>query len=122
MVGAPVAELEFVGFRPERQAEQLVAEADAEYRQLSQQPADGFYGVGDRCRIAGAVAEEYAVRFVGQRLLRRCGRGHHRHLAAERFQDAQDVELDPKIVRHHVIPVARSSRVPIRTALRTSRS
>ncbi len=61
MIGAAVAEFQFVGLAAEGEAEDLVAEADAEDRRLADEVADvadlGF----ERLGIAGTVREEDAV-------------------------------------------------------------
>ena len=61
VIGTSVAELELVCFGAERQSENLVAEADAEYRDFAEQFADGFDGVVHGRRVARAVAQKYAV-------------------------------------------------------------
>ena len=69
--------------------------------------SDTFSGVG---QVVGApervthrsVAEEDAVRVEGHGLICRVVVGHHRDLAAEGGQAAQDVLLDAKVVRHNL--------------------
>ena len=61
LVGAAVAELEADDFGAEGQAEDLVAQADAEYRLFTDQALAGLYRVVERTRVAGAVGEENAV-------------------------------------------------------------
>ena len=46
----------------ERLRQELVPEADAEDGHLAEQALDGLDGVGDGGRVAGAVAQEHAVR------------------------------------------------------------
>ena len=53
-----------------------------------------------RMATHGSVAEEDAVRVEGHGLFRRVVGRHHRDLAAEGGQAAQDVLLDAKVVRH----------------------
>ena len=62
LIRAAMAELELERLRAAGQAEQLVAQADAEDRLLAQQAADRADRVVERLRIAGAVREEHAVR------------------------------------------------------------
>ena len=53
-----------------------------------------FAGLGG---IAGAVRQEHAVRLHRQDVFCRCGRGHHRDLAAFAGEQPQDVALDAVI-------------------------
>ena len=62
MIRAAVAELQLERLAADGEAEDLVAEADAEHRHVRlHQLADVVDGVGERRRIAGAVAQEDAV-------------------------------------------------------------
>ncbi len=72
MVGAVVAELELVGLAAKRQAEDLVAEADAEERRLAGEVADVLLRVVEGLGIAGAVRKEDAVGVHGEDFCRRC--------------------------------------------------
>ncbi len=81
MIRAAVAELELERLRAAGQAEQLMAQADAEDRLLAQQAADRVDRVFERLRIAGAVGEEHAVGLLGQHLLGRRRAGQNRHAA-----------------------------------------
>src|SRR5580658_4025825 len=58
MIAAVVAELELVGFAAESEADELVAETDAEDGRAAGEFADAFLGVDNRLGIAGAVGEE----------------------------------------------------------------
>ena len=77
MVGAAVAERQLEGLEPDRPAEQLVAEADAEHGPLADQLADGVDDVVEGRRVARAVGEEDQVRIALEHLLapRRCTAG-----------------------------------------------
>ena len=68
MVGAAVAEGELVRLVAGREAEQLVAEADAEHGHAAEQLPHDLHLVGERLRVAGAVREQDGV--VGEQLLR----------------------------------------------------
>ena len=68
MVGAAVAELELVGLAAEGEAQDLVAEADAEDRRLADEFADLRGLVFERLGIAGAVREEDAVGLQGEHI------------------------------------------------------
>ena len=61
MVGTAVAERELEGLEPDRPAQQLVAEADAEHRHLADQLAHVADDVVERGRVARAVGEEDGV-------------------------------------------------------------
>ena len=92
-------ELQLEGLAPERQAQNLMAEADAEDRLVGlRQLARVFDGVADRGRVAGAVAEENAVHAARDDLFGRGRRRHHVHVAAVAGQAPQDVPLDPEVV------------------------
>src|SRR5262249_28245559 len=64
LISAAVAELQLEGLAAQRQAEQLMAQTDSEDRLLADQAANGVDGVTERLRIAGAVGQENAVRFL----------------------------------------------------------
>ncbi len=66
LVSAAVAEFEFVGGRAHGQAEELVAEADAEDRLFADEIFEGGLDVVDGLRVAGAVGDEDAVGLVGE--------------------------------------------------------
>ena len=68
MVRAVVAEGEFERRQAERQAEQLVAEADPEDGHLAEELPDRGDAVADRLGVAGAVREEHAVGPPGEQL------------------------------------------------------
>ena len=61
LIRAAMAELQLVRLAAERQAEQLMAETDAEDRLLAEQAANRVDRVVERLGIAGAVREEHAV-------------------------------------------------------------
>ena len=103
MVGAVVAELHLHGLRARRQAQQLVAQADAESRHAAGRIIRGSP------RWRNRRARDRPGRWRGKprrasapaRLCRRLRR-HHRDLAAALGQHAQDVALDAVIVGHDV--------------------
>ena len=99
MVRAAMAVMHLAGLRAERQCEHLVAEADAEDRQIEfQELPDHRDGIGaGRRRIARPVGEKHAVRPVAQDFLGARRGGHDRDPAAERGQAAQDVAFGAEI-------------------------
>ena len=102
LVRAAVAELELERLGAAGQAEQLVAQADAEDRLLAEHAADRVDRVVERLGIAGAVGEEDAVGLVRQHLLGRRRAGHDRHPAAHLDQVAGDVPLHAVVERDDV--------------------
>ncbi len=61
MVAAMVAKFEFISLAAECEADELMAEANAEYRLTAGQFADIFLRVGDRLGVARPIREEDAV-------------------------------------------------------------
>ena len=103
MIAAVVAELQLVGLAAEGEADQLVAEADAEDRDTTHQAADVFLGVGAGLGVAGAVGEEDAVGLEGEHVFGVGFRGHDGDTAAAADQLAQDVVLDAEVVGDDVV-------------------
>jgi hypothetical protein len=99
VVGPMMTELHLQRLRAGREAEQLMAEADAEGRHaFGDEGPDRGDGVVAGLRIAGPVGQEHAVRLQRQHH----GRGglcrHHGDVATAIDQHAQDVVLDAEIV------------------------
>ena len=104
MVGAVVAVAHLDGLRAEREGEHLVAETDAENRQvgLVEHVADHRHGVGaSGCGVAGAVGQEHTVWVVRHDVIigGRCRQ--YRHVATGRCEAAQDVALRAVIHCNH---------------------
>ena len=81
MVGAAMSEFQLVRLAAQREAEQLVAQADAEDRLLADQLADVADLRHQRLRIARTVGEKNSVGFERQHVLRAGQRRHHRDAA-----------------------------------------
>src|SRR5208282_6446739 len=81
MIGAMMAEVELVSLAPQRQPDQLMAEADAEHRLFAQHARDGSVSVRQRRWVAGSVREENSVRVVREYLL--CARRRRDDLHAK---------------------------------------
>jgi len=97
VVAAVVPERQLERLAAERATQQLMAEADAEDRNLSQQLADGLHGVPDHRRIPRAIAEKHAIG-ASIRQHRRCtGRGRDHFHRAQPAEMAQDGRLDPEV-------------------------
>ena len=101
VVGTVVAEPQLVGVAAEREPEDLVTEADAEQRDLADEPAHDLRHALHRGRVAGAVRQEDAVGIAGEDVGRGRGRGHHLDVTPRADEVAQDRALDPEVVRDH---------------------
>ena len=98
MVAAVVSELELVGLAAEGEADELMAEADAEDGDFAHHAANVVLRVGHRLGIAGAVGEKHAVRLHRQHIFGAGGRGNHGDAARLAHQATQDVLLDAVVV------------------------
>ena len=111
MVPAVMAERQLVGGAAEGRAHQLVAEADAEHRDLAEEGLDLLHRVVAHHRVAGAVGQEDTVRIVRAHII-------SAHMAGddgdggEPRQVAQDGALDAEVVGHDPEgPVAHGVRL-----------
>jgi hypothetical protein len=102
LVGAAVAELQLVGLPAEREAEDLVAEADAEHGYLADQSTHLSGLELERLGIPGPIGEEHSIGIARQDFLRGGQRGDDGDAAAHMDETTQDVALDPEVVRHDV--------------------
>src|SRR5579862_8581459 len=95
VIGAAMAEMHFFGLGAQRQGQKLMAEADAEERNLGRQELlDLRHGIDPRCRrIAGAVGEEDAVGLVAENLFGGRRRWNNGDTRADPGEAAQDVAL-----------------------------
>ncbi|EOD65855.1 putative thioesterase [Amycolatopsis vancoresmycina DSM 44592] len=101
-VDAAVAVAHLVRPQAERAAEDLVAEADAEQRDLAAQHLLGQLGrVRRGGRVARAVRQEHAVRLKSQQVVQGGRRGQHVHLDAALDHLARGVGLDAQVQRGH---------------------
>ena len=100
VVATVVAERELHRARAEGATEQLVPEADAEDRDVPEQPRDRVAGVRHGGGIARAVGEEHPGGLAGQDVGGGRRRGHHLHVEPRR-EVAQDRALDAEVVGHH---------------------
>src|ERR1051326_6348750 len=99
MISAVVAEFQFVGFATDGDARQLMSETDSKNWLASHQAADVVHRVGAGLGIAGAVGEEHSIGLEREHIFRGSLRRNNRDLAALAAQLAQDVVLDPEVVR-----------------------
>ena len=110
MVRAVVAELHLHGLRAAREPEQLVAEADAEDRQVGLEQLRGSR------RSRSRTAPDRPDRWTGTRHRASSAstslggglRRHHRHAAAAVGEHAQDVALDAEVVGDDVQALVRT--------------
>src|SRR5260370_887850 len=108
MVAAAMAVRELHGFAPKGEAEELVAEADAEDRHAAVgQVAQRRDRVAHGRRIAGAVREEHAVGRELPHPRAPGGGGDDGHATVVLHEQAQDVALHPVVVRHDVMARVR---------------
>ena len=128
LVDPVVAELQLLRPSPDRLPQDLVAQADAEDRDLPQDRPDRLHDVGEGRRIAGAVGEQDPVGLKGEDLLSRRRRRQDEDLAAPPLQIPEDVVLDAA-VQDDDPPLARgaasrsaSGIVPGRTVLASGRA
>src|SRR5712691_3982029 len=102
VIAAVMSEFQLVGLAAERDTDELMSKADAEDRLATHQATDVVHCVSARLGIAGTVRQEHAIRLQREHIFC-CGlRRHYSDLAAFTAQLAQNVLLDPKIVRNHV--------------------
>ncbi len=99
-----MAEFQFVCFAAECEAENLIAEADAEDRRL----ADQLAYVRNLIDAAGSgsarpVRKKYAIRLERENVFGRGERGHDSHFATGVYEAAKNVLLDPEIVSDDVM-------------------
>src|SRR6266446_84333 len=110
MVAAAMSIRELHRLATHCQAKQLMAEADAEDRQLPvRQRANCIDRVSHRRGVAGTVREEDAVRFQGSRLRRGRGRRYDGDAATVLDEQPQDVALHPEVERDDVMLRVRRS-------------
>ena len=116
MIRAVMAEFHLQRLRANGQAENLVAEANAEQRNLA---LDELARRGDRViaglRIARAVREEHAIRLQCQRVAGGGLRRHDDHFAAAIDQHAQDIALDAEIVGDDAAACVPAARTAVRS-------
>src|SRR3954462_412330 len=93
MIAAAVAEFQLECFGAAGEAEELVAEADAEDWLLAEEAADRADGVFERFGIAGTVGEEAALGVVAQDFFGGGGAGQNRYAATKVDKVAGDVPL-----------------------------
>src|SRR5690349_20700414 len=98
MVSDVVSKLEFVGLAAERDARELMSEADSENGLPPHQASNVVDGVRAWFRIAGAIREKNSVRLQPKNIFGRRLRRDDCYFATYASQFSEDVVLDPVIV------------------------
>ena len=94
-------EFQLVRAAAEREAEKLMAEADAEDRDLADEVADVLLCVRHRLRIARSVRKHHAVETLREDFIRVRGGGIDSDVATFLRQMPEDVALDAEIVERN---------------------
>src|SRR5436309_1959935 len=98
LVAAVMAEAQLVCRPTQRQAQDLMAQADPKERRFAEQLAHRPDAVSHRRWIAGAIGEEDAVGLESQCLGGGRRRRNHGDAAATLGQQPQDIALYPEVV------------------------
>ena len=93
MVSASVAEFELVGPGTIGQREDLMAKADSENGEASDQGADSRNGLRDICGISRSIGQKDPVRLQCADLVCRRIPGQHRHSASPAVEGADNISL-----------------------------
>ena len=99
VIPAVVAKRQLVGRGPQCGRQQLVAQADTEDGNLTEQLADGLRGAGHSRRVAGPVGQEDTVWLSSEDSGGRSARGNDFD-GRELTQMTQDRRLDTQVVGH----------------------
>ncbi len=122
MIGAAVAELQLVGLAAERQAQDLVPQADAEDRDLARAAcAPAPPGTASGSGSPGPLERNTPSGFSASTSSAVVTAGTTRHAAAHVHQPAENVALDAEVVGHHVEPRLGRRRRRARRASRRRR-
>jgi hypothetical protein len=105
MIGTTVAKAQLEGVRTQRTTEQLMPQADAHHRDLTQRCLDLRDHTVERGRISGAIGQENKVTVGGPVTGRRAGRKHI-HGQASLSQQPKNILLDAAIHHRHTGPRA----------------
>ncbi len=98
MIAAVMSELQFVGLSSQRDAGQLMSQANSEDWLTTHQTADVVDRIRAGFRITRAVRQKYPVRLESEHVLGWRLGGDDRYFAAFASQLAQDVVLDAVVV------------------------
>src|SRR5688572_11375611 len=104
MIPRAMAVQQLEGGSAEGASDQLVPEADAEYRYTAfGEPADGLQRVTNRLRVTGSIRDEEAIDVLPEDLGRGRRRRQRRDTAAALREQLERVSLHTEVVREHAI-------------------
>ena len=98
MISTMMSEFQFECSPPEREAHNLMTQADTKNRLFSNQSADVFDGIIEGLGIAGAIGEKNPIRLQCQYVGSRRCRWNNRYLGTASCEVPQDVRLDSKVI------------------------
>src|ERR1035437_9238050 len=104
MIAAVVAEAQFVSLSTQRDADQLMSEADAEDGHASHHLANALLCVGHRLRIARPVRQKDAIGLEREYVFGTGCCGDNRHATALPNQASHDVVFDAIVIGNDVMP------------------
>src|SRR5271166_5030256 len=107
MIRAMMSKIQFVGFSSQREAENLMPEADAEHRLLAEDAFHRLARIRQRGGIAGAIGKKNPVGIVREDFPGGGCRGQHLDPKARRGQPPQNVQLDSVVERDNQWSVAQ---------------
>src|SRR6266478_9277316 len=94
MIRTVMAEFQLEGFSTERQAAQLVPQANSKHGNMADELLNILHGVADGLRIAGAVRKKHPVRFHFQDVFGGGLRGDNENFALMIHKQTENVLLD----------------------------
>ena len=97
LVDAVMAEFQFFRFPSGGLSEDLMTQADAEDRNLSQDIGCRRHQIGEGCRISRAIGKENPIGLPGKDILPRCRCRQDDDLAAPSFQVTEDVVFNAAV-------------------------
>src|SRR6202041_2847368 len=98
MISAMVSKLQLESFSAERNADELMSEADAKDRHSSHQPPNAVHGIRARLGIARTIRQKHSIGLQGHHTFRQRLRRDYCHPAALTAQLPQNILLNPKVV------------------------
>src|SRR5579863_6415113 len=98
MVPAMMAKLQLKSFSTERNANQLMSQANAKDRLPTHQPANAVHGICTRLRITRSIRQKNSVRLQRQNILGQSLRRNHSHPTSFTTQLTQNVLFNTEII------------------------
>ena len=121
MIVSVMAEFQLDRLGAQRQRQELVSQADAEYGHAAGDFSQRRAHVINRLGVAGSVADEHAIGLECQYVLGCAGRRHNGHAATDVHQIAQYAALHAAVDRNHVLVDRRRSRAGGESAFKSAR-